>query len=54
MGQRDKLNPVIYCIENTENHKKYIGSAARYKERIRGHKNLLRKNLHFSNHLQNA
>lgn len=54
MGQRDKLNPVIYCIENTENHKKYIGSAARYKERIRGHKNLLRKNLHFSNHLQSA
>lgn len=33
MGKRDKLNPVIYCIFNKVNSKRYIGSATRDKER---------------------
>lgn len=54
MGQRDKLKPVIYCIYNKANGKRYIGSAHRGRERWRGHRNLLRKNKHFSTHLQSA
>lgn len=33
MGQRDKLKPVIYCIFNKVNEKRYIGSATRGRER---------------------
>lgn len=33
MGQRDKLKPVIYCIYNKINGKRYIGSAYRGRER---------------------
>ena len=54
MKKRDKLNPVIYCITNLVNNKKYVGSATRDKERWRGHRSLLRRGLHFSSHLQSA
>lgn len=54
MGKRDKLNPVIYCIYNKANSKRYIGSASRDKERWRSHRQLLRNKIHFSRHLQNA
>ena len=54
MGKRDKLSPCIYCIQNTINEKRYIGSATRTKERWRGHRSLLRRNIHFSTHLQSA
>lgn len=54
MGKRDKLNPVIYCIYNKVNSKRYIGSATRDKERWRAHRHQLRGNYHFSTHLQSA
>ena len=54
MGQRDKLKPVIYCIFNKVNEKRYIGSATRGRERWRSHRQLLRNKIHFSSHLQNA
>lgn len=54
MGQRDKLNPAIYCIQNTTNKKRYIGSATRLKERWRIHRSALKRNCHFSSHLQAA
>ena len=54
MGQRDKLKPVIYCIYNKINGKRYIGSAHRGRERWRSHRSLLRKNKHFSIHLQSS
>lgn len=54
MGKRDKLNPVIYCIFNKTNSKRYIGSASRDKERWRSHRQLLRNKIHFSQHLQSA
>lgn len=54
MGKRDKLNPVIYCIFNKVNSKRYIGSATRDKERWRTHRHQLRGGYHFSTHLQSA
>jgi len=44
----------IYCIQNIENGKRYIGSAIIFKDRWRGHKSLLNKNKHHSKKLQNA
>lgn len=51
---REKMKPAIYCIKNLSNNKVYIGSATRGRERWRGHRCLLRRNKHFSCHLQYA
>jgi hypothetical protein len=42
----------IYRILNLINNKSYVGSAISYKQRISGHKTLLKKNKHFNKHLQ--
>ena len=44
----------IYCIENTINHKKYIGSSLDIYDRWKHHKASLRGNRHHSIHLNNA
>lgn len=44
----------IYCIENTINHKKYIGQSININARWRSHKNQLIKNVHSNAYLQNA
>lgn len=44
----------IYCIENTLNHKKYIGKAVDIASRWRTHKCELRKGIHPNRHLQRA
>lgn len=44
----------IYCITNTLNGHKYIGSAVNIARRWSGHKSKLNKNIHHSRHLQNA
>lgn len=44
----------IYCIENLENHKKYIGWAFYIKRRIENHLINLRKNKHTNKYLQSA
>lgn len=44
----------IYSITNTVNGKRYVGSTTNFKERIRQHFKLLRKNKHHSCHLQYA
>lgn len=44
----------IYCIENTVNHKKYIGQAVDIEKRITGHKKHLLSNKHPNGHLQRA
>ena len=54
MKKRDKLHPGVYIITNIVNNKIYIGSTKRFKERFRGHRSLLNRNVHFSSHLQNS
>ena len=49
-----KIYKGIYCIMNTTNGKKYIGSSINIKERWKTHKRLLNKGIHDNNHLQNA
>lgn len=44
----------IYCIENTVNHKKYIGMAQDIEARWRTHKCELRNGNHINKHLQKA
>lgn len=44
----------IYCIENTVNHKCYIGSSKNLYQRLLKHFALLRHNKHENSHLQNA
>ena len=44
----------VYCIENLVNNKKYIGQSANIEERWYYHRNSLRKNAHYNNHLQRA
>ena len=44
----------IYKITNTRNGKIYVGSSKNLKERIWGHKCMLRKNNHHSKYLQNS
>lgn len=44
----------IYCIENTVNHKTYIGSSKNIYQRLLKHFALLRHNKHQNPHLQNA
>lgn len=47
-------NPGIYCIRNTSNNKRYIGSSRKIEERWRVHRYHLRKNSHHSDHLQKS
>jgi group I intron endonuclease len=44
----------IYCIENTVNHKKYIGQSVNIYTRWKQHKNDLYNNKHRNNYLQKA
>lgn len=44
----------IYCIENTVNHKKYVGMAKDIESRWRSHRCGLRKGNHVNCHLQRA
>ena len=44
----------IYCIENSVNHKRYIGSSNAIYQRLAKHKSLLKHNKHESPYLQNA
>lgn len=48
------MNPTIYCIENTKNNKKYIGSTKSINRRWYIHKYLLKKQKHANIHLQSA
>lgn len=51
-----KFNKIagIYCIINTVNNKRYIGSAVNLYERIRQHYHELISNIHFNTHLQKS
>lgn len=49
-----KHTPVIYCIENLANGKKYVGSAVSYTKRVSNHKSNLRCNNHPNIKLQRA
>lgn len=44
----------IYCIENTINHKKYIGQSIDIKNRWCNHKNDLNKGIHDNDYLQKS
>ena len=44
----------IYCIRNTVNNKRYIGSAVNLWERITQHQKELNKQIHFNLHLQRS
>lgn len=44
----------IYCIENTQTNKKYVGQSVNIKERWRKHINELNRNIHYNEHLQQA
>lgn len=44
----------IYCIINTANNKRYIGSAVNLQERIKQHYTELSKGVHFNAHLQRS
>ena len=44
----------IYKIVNTNNNKVYIGKCENFQTRMYKHLNLLKKNKHFNNYLQNA
>ena len=44
----------IYCIRNLLTGKRYIGSATSLPNRLRNHKDALRRNQHFNRHLQRA
>lgn len=51
----EKRNTGIYQIRNISNNDCYVGSAAvDFGKRWREHKNLLRRGLHYSTHLQSA
>ena len=50
----DHMTIGIYCIRNTANNKRYIGSSKNIPVRFRVHKSRLRKNKHHSSHLQNS
>lgn len=44
----------IYCIVNTENQKKYVGSSKNIYQRLQKHRAYLRKNMHENQKLQNS
>lgn len=47
-------NKGIYCIINTINNKRYIGSAVNLHERLTQHFGELSRGIHFNKHLQNS
>jgi group I intron endonuclease len=49
-----KIYKGIYCIMNTANNKKYIGSSINIKDRWSGHRSALNKGVHINTHLQSA
>lgn len=51
---QDKLKSGIYCIENINNHKKYIGQSVDIQDRWRRHKNELEHNSHHNSYLQHS
>lgn len=44
----------IYCIRNVINNKLYVGSSKNIKDRLIGHKRMLRKGSHDNDHLQHS
>lgn len=44
----------IYCIVNTDNQKKYVGSSKNLYQRLMKHRAYLRKNMHENQKLQNS
>ena len=44
--------PGVYCIENTRNGKKYIGSTIRLRSRIQSHEHSLMRGVHHSKDMQ--
>jgi group I intron endonuclease len=44
----------IYCIVNTNNQKKYVGSSKNIYQRLQKHRAYLRKNMHENRKLQNS
>lgn len=44
----------IYCIVNTDNQKKYVGSSKNIYQRLQKHRTYLRKNMHENKKLQNS
>lgn len=44
----------IYCIVNTDNQKKYVGSSKNLYQRLQKHRAYLRKNMHENQKLQNS
>lgn len=51
---QNKLKSGIYCIENIETNKKYIGQAVDIQDRWRRHIGDLNRNAHCNDYLQNA
>lgn len=51
---QDKLKSGIYCIENINNNKKYIGQSVDVQDRWRKHKSELEHHVHHNSYLQNA
>ncbi len=51
---KDLKKSGIYCIINTKNQKKYIGSSKNIYQRLLKHRALLRKNMHENKKLQNS
>lgn len=49
-----KYTPGVYCIRNTINNKRYIGSTINLYSRFNTHKNNLINNKHVNKYLQNA
>lgn len=49
-------NPIsgIYCIEQLESHKKYIGQSVDIKTRWKNHKNELNRGVHHNDYLQKS
>lgn len=54
MKLRKDIISGIYCIENTINHKKYIGQSVNVYDRWRRHKAELKKNMHDNDYLQKS
>ena len=49
--QNENNTSGIYCIENIENNKKYIGQSKNINGRWYKHKNELKRGVHFNDYL---